>query len=71
MIDQETNAPAEATYLDLDISRAQERLGFEPKIAIDLSLEMTVDWYKKFLIEGFGARELVVDQIKQFLELGR
>lgn len=71
VVDQETNAPAEANYLDLDISKAQDRLGFEPKIDINLSLEMTVDWYKKFLIDGVGARELVLNQIDQFSELSR
>lgn len=70
-VDQRTNAPAESNYLDLDISKAREKLGFEPKLAIELSLEMTVDWYKKFLIDGVGARELVLNQIDQFSELSR
>ncbi len=66
VVDQGINPPAEASYLDLDISKAQERLRFEPEISIELSIEMTVDWYKKFLFEGVEARELVLSQIEQF-----
>ena len=53
----------------MDISKAQERLRFEPEISIELSIEMTVDWYKKFLFEGIEARELVLSQIEQFSAL--
>lgn len=40
--------PHEAKLLMLDISKAKFRLGWEPRLNIDQTIEMTVDWYNKY-----------------------
>jgi CDP-glucose 4,6-dehydratase len=38
--------PHEATLLKLDISKAKEKLDWKPKISIDKSLDLIVDWHR-------------------------
>lgn len=40
------NALHEAKLLMLDISKAKFRLGWEPRMDIDQTMGLTVDWYK-------------------------
>lgn len=42
------NAVHEAKLLMLDISKAQFKLGWQPAMDIDKTIEMTIDWYKKY-----------------------
>lgn len=57
----------EARLLTLDISKAKFRLGWEPKMDIDKTISMTVDWYKKY--QNQPVYHLCVDQINQYLSL--
>lgn len=43
------NALHEAKLLMLDINKAKFKLGWEPKMNLDQCIEMTVDWYKKYM----------------------
>ena len=39
--------PHEAAYLRLDCAKARGRLGWQPALALDNALELSVDWYKQ------------------------
>lgn len=47
----ESNAPHEAYLLMLDITKAQTRLGWQPKLTTKEAIELTVDWYKRYQTE--------------------
>lgn len=42
----------EASLLMLDISKAKIRLGWEPRMNIDQTVELTIDWYKRYQKEN-------------------
>ncbi|EES88885.1 CDP-glucose 4,6-dehydratase [Helicobacter canadensis] len=47
-ISVDLNAPHEANLLMLDISKARKILGWKPVLDSRLSIEWTIEWYKKF-----------------------
>ena len=55
----------EAKLLALDISKARFLLGWKPTLDIEETIEMTVEWYKKYKTEN--VYELCVKQIKEFI----
>ncbi|PGD11795.1 CDP-glucose 4,6-dehydratase [Bacillus toyonensis] len=54
----------EANLLTLDICKAKEELGWEPKINITGAIELTVEWYKKY--KTHNMYNLCVDQINNY-----
>ena len=66
LLDQtEPNAPHEANLLMLDITKAQTRLGWQPKMSTKEAVELTVDWYKWY--KSKDVYELSVSEIHDFL----
>jgi CDP-glucose 4,6-dehydratase len=61
--------PPEALHLKLDSSRARERLGWRPPLALDAALEATVDWYRE-LRSGTDMRTVTIRQIEAFQDGG-
>lgn len=59
------NALHEAKLLMLDISKAKFQLGWEPRMDINQTVALTVDWYKQYLKKG--AYDVCVDQIINYL----
>lgn len=55
----------EANLLLLDISKAKIKLGWEPKLNLDLTIELTVDWYKKYKSEN--AAKICVEHIQKYI----
>jgi CDP-glucose 4,6-dehydratase len=55
----------ETNYLKLDCTKAKTKLGWEPKMNLDLALEYTVEWYEKF-IQKENIREFSEQQIENF-----
>jgi CDP-glucose 4,6-dehydratase len=55
----------EAQYLKLDISKAQEKLHWQPRLNIDQALDWTVHWFKQ-QASGANQRDLCLEQITQF-----
>jgi CDP-glucose 4,6-dehydratase len=55
--------PHEAHYLKLDSSRARERLGWRPYVALDRALESIVDWYREYE-SGSDMREVTLRQVE-------
>jgi len=56
----------EAKLLMLDISKAKFKLGWEPRMNIDQTVELTADWYKRYKHEN--VYEICLDQINKFIE---
>lgn len=63
------NALHEAKLLMLDISKAKFRLGWEPRLNINQTVNMTVDWYKRYRREN--PYNLALSQIKQYVSCGK
>lgn len=61
--------PHEATYLKVDPSKARARLGWACRLGVDQALTWTAQWYKRQLA-GEDARELCLEQIRQYQGLG-
>jgi len=55
----------EAKLLMLDISKAKFQLGWEPRLNIDQTVELTVDWYKRYKTEE--VYKVCSEQIKKFI----
>ncbi len=55
----------EAQLLSLDISKAQEKLGWRPSYTARQAVEETVLWYKRFY-EGKDVSAFTAEQIEQF-----
>lgn len=61
------NALHEAKLLMLDINKAKFELGWEPKMNLDQTIAMTIDWYKKYNTED--TYQLCVSQIQKYFSL--
>ncbi len=60
-------APHEAQYLRLDCEKAARRLGWQPKLTLDDTLEWTTEWYRGFYDDASKARLLTENQIKRYM----
>lgn len=60
------NALHEAKLLMLDISKAKFRLGWEPRMNIDQTVSLTVDWYRRYTAEP--VYELCTSQIREYIK---
>ena len=58
----------EQQNLQLNITKAQKKLKWQPNYTISKSISVTVDWYKKVLIEKKSPEEVTELQIKNFFE---
>jgi CDP-glucose 4,6-dehydratase len=61
------NHPHEAGYLLLDSNKARNSLGWKIKLDFQDSVNWTSHWYRN--IGKFGAREITMSQIENFLKL--
>ena len=62
------NALHEAKLLLLDITKSRFELGWKPTLTIDKSIELTAEWYKRYVNED--VYQLCVEQINKFSKLG-
>ena len=62
------NALHEAKLLLLDITKSRFELGWKPTLTIDESIELTAEWYKRYVNED--VYKLCVEQINKFSKLG-
>lgn len=58
----------EANFLRLDISKAKSRLRWKPRLDLEQSLEMTVEWYQKRRA-GNNMRDFTLQQILNYQAL--
>ena len=58
----------EAHHLKLDTSKARSKLGWLPKLSLEETLKLTVEW-AKWYGQGFDVREKTLMQIKKYQEI--
>lgn len=58
------NAPHEAQLLMLDISKARYRLGWRPRLNMEQTVRLTVDWYRRY--RGEDVYSLCAEQIRTY-----
>jgi len=56
--------PHEAGKLMLDSTKARQRLGWKPRLALDDALRLTADWYGRFMDGKGGLREETEAQVR-------
>ncbi len=56
------NAPHEAGLLRLDISKAINQLGWQPKWTSEKALEMTLNWYKNYKADPMAITQGQIDE---------
>ncbi len=61
------DAPHEANYLKLDISKIKNVFGWNPLWSIEVAIEKTVDWIKEYQ-KTMNVREVMNNQIKLYLD---
>lgn len=59
--------PHEANYLKLDISKARQRLHWEPRWSLQISLTRIVEWHRAWMA-GADMRAVCFEQISQYEE---
>ena len=64
-IHDESEQPHEAQLLKLDISKAKQLLGWEPKWSLFRTLESIIDWQKAW-VNGEDMKVLTLRQIREF-----
>lgn len=57
-----TDQRHEARFLSLDSTKARTRLGWRPKLDLDLAIALTASWYARFL-RGEDAEKITAEQI--------
>ncbi len=66
--DEESKILHEANYLKLDVTKAKEKLNWNPVLNIELTIDLIVDWYKSFK-EGGDIHKTSIDQIIKYQNL--
>lgn len=56
----------EPNYLQLDISKVKQELGWSPTYDIDMSVKKTVEWYKQFYRSKRLSEEMTAEQIASY-----
>ena len=60
--------PHEAQYLKLDISKARNRLKWEPKLTLQDALQLVIEWYKHQQ-SGSDMKAITTTQIRAYQHL--
>jgi len=50
----------------LDISKAKNKLGWEPRLTLEETVKLTVDWYKRY--KSMSALDLCLEQIRYYMK---
>ena len=65
IISQSGEHPHEANFLKLDISKAKQQLGWQPKYSLGIALDKIVTWHKAW-ISNQDLQELSIQQIQEY-----
>ena len=57
----------EQTNLQLNINKSKKFLNWEPKYSIVKSVHVTVNWYKKVLVEKYSIEKITTEQIQDYM----
>ncbi len=56
----------ESNYLQLDISKVEQKLGWAPIYDIDISVRKTVEWYKRYYSDKHHSEKMTAEQITSY-----
>lgn len=59
----------ESTYLRLDSSKAKLELGWCPLLSFDETIQLTADWYRRYIDDPEAASSLISSQIEDYEQL--
>ena len=62
----DSDALHEAKLLMLDITKAKTRLGWKPRLDVEETIKLTVDWYKRY--KTVNVYDLCIEEIETFLK---
>jgi CDP-glucose 4,6-dehydratase len=62
---EENQGPHEAGLLTLDIAKARQKLGFQPRLTLADSIQRTIDWYQS-QSSGLNPHELCDNEIARY-----
>ena len=65
VVSQSGEHPYEANFLKLDISKAKQQLGWQPRWSLDVALDKIVTWHKAWIAKH-DLQELCVKQIQEY-----
>jgi CDP-glucose 4,6-dehydratase len=68
VVQQNEDAPHEAKYLRLDISKAIGELSWQPRMNVNDAVQRTIQWYKAFY-DGSNATDLIEEDLKYYKAL--
>ena len=57
----------ESETLSLSIDKTKKFLNWNPKLTFDLSVELTINWYKNFYLNSIPAMDICLQDIKNYL----
>jgi len=57
----------EQENLQLNINKSKIYLNWKPKLSVTESIKLTVEWYKKVLVEKCSSRKITNDQIDRYI----
>jgi CDP-glucose 4,6-dehydratase len=63
----DSNAPHEATLLNLSVDKAYHKLGWQPKWGFEKTILETCDWYKKNSSDTSNIQQFTKDQILNYI----
>lgn len=59
--------PHEAKLLKLDINKAQNELGWQPKYNSKIAIQKTIDWYRRAVVEKKDEADLLKSDIETYI----
>lgn len=64
-----SNQPHEASILKLNIDKAINKLNWQPKYDVKMSIKKTIVWYKSYYDKNADMNEVTQKQIKEYLSI--
>lgn len=71
VLNEDPNSLHEATYLQLDISRAHYELGWTPRLRLETALDWLVAWYRNWQSSPESVQHFTLSQIAKYDSLTR
>ncbi|HZY63947.1 MAG TPA: CDP-glucose 4,6-dehydratase [Edaphobacter sp.] len=71
VLNKDPNSLHEATYLQLDISRARHELDWVPRLRLETALDWLVAWYRNWQSSSESAQHFTLSQIAKYDSLTR
>ena len=68
IIAEETTQPLAFNFNSENLAKAKQIIKWEPKLTIDESIKLTVEWYKQTIIDGIDPNKITKSQIHSYMK---